>query len=146
MTNFRILERSIGLKIMLILKLDVIGVTSPLVTIGYLPYDSSCHLLTDPLPPPLGWRHLWTTPKHLCVKSLFNQCRSEQHVQSYLWGFSDTIWQTCTILLWILVEPDTPYNLHPIGFSNTDTFRTVYFCQTKMRFLPNRQHYESIFW
>ena len=62
-----ILEGSlhIDLKTMVILKLNVIGVMSPLVKTGYLPLVTSRHLLGDPPSLPLwgdviyGWPLIW---------------------------------------------------------------------------------------
>ena len=45
---------NISLKTVVVLKLNVIGVTSPLLKTGYLPLVTSCHLLWDPPPSPSG--------------------------------------------------------------------------------------------
>ena len=44
---------NISLKTVVVLKLDVIGVTSPLLKTGYLPLVTSCHLSGDPPSLPL---------------------------------------------------------------------------------------------
>ena len=45
---------NISLEIVVVLKLNVTEVTSPLLKTGYLPLVTSCHLLGDPPPSPSG--------------------------------------------------------------------------------------------
>ena len=48
------------------------GVMSPLPRLGSLPLSPHVTFWCFPLPPFLGWRHLWTVPKQNSVSNFFN--------------------------------------------------------------------------